>query len=274
MICDCVAIGAARALQVCPEQASIWSAVTKYFVPATLDSAMRDVSVVLGARFFLRSGHPWSMFQKMMRDSLIVGVFEGAGVVQLHTLALQLEHVTTARISEDLLRRRLKTIFSLREPLPAFDPRQLDLMSRDGCDPVCGIPLLCEQLRSLGVSDAVLKSGETVSRRYAEFVSDIGCAQGLSERPAVMPELARRCTLLHAAACSIAFWLHNREILGDFFGREEWLSDCLNRIFADRAAIAGNAAVERELVERHRHQRLFSVVPVQLALRGESAVDE
>src|SRR6185503_17814861 len=91
LICDCVAISAARALQAYPGQASVWSAAAKYFVPATVEQVMRDLSVVLGARFFLRDGHPWNMFQKMVRDSSIVSVVDGSAMVQLHALGLQLE---------------------------------------------------------------------------------------------------------------------------------------------------------------------------------------
>ena len=84
---------------------------------------MRDLSVVLGARFFLRDGHRWSMFQKMVRDSSIVSVFEGSTMVQLQALGLQLEQLTTEPAGpQPDLSRRLETVFSLRMPLPPFDP--------------------------------------------------------------------------------------------------------------------------------------------------------
>ena len=103
---------------------------------------MRDLSVVLGARFFLRDGHPWNMFQKMVRDSSIVSVFEGSTLVQLQALGLQLEQLTTepARPEPDLS-RRLETVFSLSMPLPPFAPEQLDLFSREGDDAVDRHPL-------------------------------------------------------------------------------------------------------------------------------------
>ena len=141
LICDCVAISAARALQACPAQASVWSAVVKYFVPATVENVMRDLSIVLGARFFLRDGHPWNMFQKMVRDSSIVSVFEGSTMVQLQALGFQLEQLTREPATpEPDLSRRLETVFSLSMPLPPFDPKQLDLLSREGDDAVTGIP--------------------------------------------------------------------------------------------------------------------------------------
>ena len=266
MICDCVAIAAVRALQVRPEQAAMWSSAAKYFVPARLDGAMRDLSVVLGARFFLRSGHPWCMFQKVMRDSSIVGVFEGTGVVQLHALGLQLDQMTTSRVPEDDLNRSLKTIFSLTEPLPSFEPRKMDLISRDGCDPVSGIPMLRDQVRSAGASEAVMVPVESVFQQWRDLISDIGQAQRLRQGSSGMLELARRYTHIHAAACCIAFWLHNRRTLGDFFGREEWLADALNRLFAVEPRLQENEPLGRELVERHSQKRLFSAIPIQLAL--------
>ena len=45
LICDCVAISAARGLHVVPEQFSIWSAITKAFVTKTIEKVMEEISV-------------------------------------------------------------------------------------------------------------------------------------------------------------------------------------------------------------------------------------
>jgi hypothetical protein len=268
MICDCVAISAARALQMCPGQSSVWSAVAKYFVPTRVENAIRDISVVLGARFYLRAGHPWNMFQKMVRDSSIVSVFEGITVVQLHALGLQLEQLTSSHdMLADAASRRLETIFSLRRPLPPFEAGQLDLFSRDGDDAVAGIPFLCDQLGSVGVSRMVLDCARNVSGQYRQLTLEIRQARGVSSRSPKLLELARRYTHIHAAACCIGFWIYNREILGDFFCREEWLLTCLDRLSSENGGMVEDPQVERELLERYRHQRLFSTIPVQLASR-------
>jgi hypothetical protein len=266
LICDSVAISAARALQACPGQASVWSAVSKYFVPTTVEKVMRDLSVVLGARFFLRDGHPWNMFQKMVRDSSIVSVFEGTTMVQLHALGLQLDRLTTepARPDPDLS-RRLETLFSLSMPLPAFDPVQLDLFSREGDDAVAGIPLLLDQLRSAKASEATLGAVRRICAEQQRLAADVGQAQGLSGRSARLLQFAKRFAHLHAAACCCHLWIHNRDILGDFFGREEWLSSCLNRLHDEERTVVEDGCVERELLDRYRDHRLFSAVPVQLA---------
>src|SRR6476469_46974 len=68
LICDCATIGAARGFHVVPEQFSVWSAVVKYFVTTQLESMVADVSVVLGARYYMRDAHDWGIFQKVVRD--------------------------------------------------------------------------------------------------------------------------------------------------------------------------------------------------------------
>jgi alkylation response protein AidB-like acyl-CoA dehydrogenase len=265
MICDCVAISAARALQVCPGQASVWSAVAKYFVPATVESVLRQLSIVLGARFFLRAGHQWNMFQKMVRDSSIVSVFEGSSVVQLHALALQLQQLTgERRICSQELTGRLERVFSLTEPLPAFEATHLDLFSRDGDDAVSGIGLVCDQLRSAGVGETALNCASIVSRQYAQLTAEIRQAQKEQARSFQLLELARRFTHIHAAACCVSFWLYNRGTLGEFFCREEWLSGCINRLCSEDKTMI-DTGIERELVQRYKGRQLFSAVPFEIA---------
>jgi alkylation response protein AidB-like acyl-CoA dehydrogenase len=272
LICDCVAISAARALQACPGQASVWSAVAKYLVPTTVEKVMRDLSVVFGARFFLRNGHPWNMFQKMSRDSSIVSVLEGSTLVQLHALGLQLEQLTTEPAgSGPDSSRRLEMVFSLRMPLPGFDPQQLDLFSRNGNDVVAGIPLLDDQLRSVKASEALLQSVHRVSVEHRRLTAALKEAHGLPGRSVRRLQLAQRFAQLHAAACCSQFWIHNRDILGEFFGREEWLSSCLNRLLSEDGTIVEDGYVERELLDRFRRHRLFSAVPLQLAFERRDA---
>ncbi len=275
MICDCVAISATRALHVCPEQASVWSAVAKYFVPVTVESAIRDLAVVLGGSSFLRTGHPWSMFQKMARDSSIVSVFEGSTVVQLYALGLQLEQLAGARKIDPLaLTGKLETVFSLRALLPVFEPANLDLFSRDGNNAVDALPLLCDRLGVAGVGTAVLESARLISMEQERLAEDIKRSGGMAARATGRLRLAKRYTRVHAAACCISFWIHNRAILGDFFGREEWLSMCLSRLTADDVTVTGDSHLERELLERFRQGRLFSVVPFQIACKGHYDIQE
>jgi hypothetical protein len=198
----------------------------------------------------------------MVRDSSIVSVFEGTSMVQLHALGLQLEQLTTgpARPEPDSS-RRLETVFSLSMPLPPFDAKQLDFVSREGDDAVTGIPVLRDRLRSQKASAASLSAVERVSEEFRRLTADVREAHGLPGRSVGLLQLARRFAHLHAAACCGHFWIYNRDILGEFFGREEWLSSCLNRLHAEDATVAGDGYVERELLVRSRDHRVFSAVP-------------
>jgi hypothetical protein len=159
------------------------------------------------------------------------------------------------------LSRRLEKVFSLSMPLPPFDPKQLDFVSREGDDAVTGIPFLCDRLRSPDASDASLKAVERVSEEQRRLTADVRQARGLPGRSAGLLQLARRFAHLHAAACCGHFWIYNRDDLGEFFGREEWLSSCLNRLFSEDGTVPEDGYVERELLDRSRDHRVFSAVP-------------
>ncbi len=90
LACDCVVIASARALHLAPEEMRLWSAVTKYFVPATVSAMLNDLNEVLGARAFLREGHKFGIFQKIVRDHGAVPMFHAGGFLLLQTVGLAL----------------------------------------------------------------------------------------------------------------------------------------------------------------------------------------
>jgi alkylation response protein AidB-like acyl-CoA dehydrogenase len=97
LICDCTAIAAARALHAATGQLGLWSAVVKYFVPTTAEDLIRTLSVLLGARYYLREGHAGGVFQKVLRDNAVVSLFDGSTVVNLNAIGLELRNL--ARIA-------------------------------------------------------------------------------------------------------------------------------------------------------------------------------
>ncbi|MEO0542098.1 MAG: acyl-CoA dehydrogenase, partial [Cyanobacteria bacterium P01_A01_bin.105] len=81
---------------------------------------------------------------------------------------------------------------------------------------------------------------------------------------------------LHAAAACIYMWRYNRsvsgqQILGDFFAEGKWLVLCVHRLL-DACGVAPNPVslddyetVYQRLVQLHREDKMFSIVPFQLA---------
>jgi alkylation response protein AidB-like acyl-CoA dehydrogenase len=88
LICDSVGMAAARALHLLPEQASVTASAVKYQVTRRLMDAMHQLSLVLGAHFYLREG-PYALFQKLLRDLAPAGFGHAARVACLATVLPQ-----------------------------------------------------------------------------------------------------------------------------------------------------------------------------------------
>jgi len=287
LICEAVSRMAVRAIHVLPEQLSLISAIAKYFVPTTIERTLHDLSVVLGARFYLRADHPWSHFQKLLRDSALVSLFDGSTVVNLTAILQQLRQLAEARgRPSDGHRRateaaRLACLFDLSRPLPAFAPGRLELSNRGRDDVISGLEAVPEALDGLASPfelDVIMDLQEQISAVLAELAAldqrraALQMAQGRScERSPEMFELAEQYSALHAAAACVRLWLHNRGHLGAFFARGAWLVVALDRLLRRFAPLRPGLpapyrqAVADELVRLHTQQQLFSLVPFELA---------
>ncbi|MEM9944846.1 MAG: acyl-CoA dehydrogenase, partial [Cyanobacteria bacterium P01_D01_bin.36] len=293
LICDCVNIGAARGFHVATDQFSVWSAVDKYFVPVTLEQVMKDTSVVLGSRFYMRDEHDSGVFQKALRDSAIISMFDGSSVVNLHALILQRRQLAKARVRirkkpEKLaaVQARLQQSFSLSEAVPTFDPNRLELISRGADDVMQGIEgtiALLEELKTENPSQTVLSQVLELSRiileeldAQDELITHSAFEHG-HDQSFESFELAKQYCRLHAAMACILMWVHNRELaeLGDFFAKGEWLVLSLHRLLShfrmtpllSEASSLGtyHENVAQELLRLHQTDKMFSIVPFQLA---------
>lgn len=286
LTCDCVNIGAARGFHVVPEQFSVWSAVDKYFVPVTLEKMMQDISVVLGARFYMRDEHDAGVFQKMLRDSAIISVFDGSSVVNLHALILQRRQLAKARSRRkpnqaEALQARLRNSFALDQPLPTFAPQKLELISRGADDVMHGLELTLEQLKSLvGQADInqamlqeVIAQVEIIREELDaqdEQIAQSGFEHG-HDQSFESFEMAKHYCRLHAGLTCVQMWLHNRHQLGDFFANGKWLVLCLHRLLSQarldlpKVPEAYYEAMAEEMLKLYHEDKLFSIVPFQLA---------
>ncbi|MEK7322197.1 MAG: acyl-CoA dehydrogenase, partial [Pseudomonadota bacterium] len=286
LICDCMATAAARGLHVSTEQFSVWSAVVKYFVPVTLERATQQLSVVLGARHFIRERHHSGIFQKMLRDGGVVSLFDGSTQVCLHALGLQLRHLVKTRRREqdgdDTARSaRLTTIFCLDETLPVFDGTKLDLFSRGHDDVMQGLLAAVTAIRDLhdadGVEPALLGHLQHLAGLAAEALHDFdtsvdaAAAAGLHPQSPELFDLAARYAALHAVSACLKMWLHNRSRLGTFFADGAWLVLVLERLLSQLRPLnlqlpeAYRQRVADRLAELFNENRLFSIVPLALA---------
>ena len=265
-------------------QQSVWSAVVKYFVPTVIEGMVQRLSVILGARYYLRDEHDLGVFQRVLRDSAIISVFDGSTVVNLHALILQLRRMARLRTKPDEVETRLEQIFQLGTALSGFDGSRLSLASRQA-DTVW---------RSLGVAEQRMKgldgdpsvSAELVRRltaiantlagemeKHDELMRDAVFEHGHRQSPAAF-ETARRYCAMHAAATCLQMWVWNRQNLGSFFSNGTWLVLALERLLRDHLGLLRDSPhassssmdeVSEELLRLHREDRQFSMTGLQLA---------
>jgi alkylation response protein AidB-like acyl-CoA dehydrogenase len=284
LIGDCVSIAGARALHVVPGQMSVHSAIVKFFVPVTCERALQSLSVVLGARHYLREQHWHGMFQKLLRDIGIVALFDGSTAVNLNIISSQLlmlcEHHPPARAGADTA---LRQIFNLALPLPEFEPDRLTLFNKGVHDVVQAIPELHRWIeRAARQDNSAAELAGHLQSLVQELKDEYACLRGaISANPAAarhsrgqtpeMFEMARRYCVMHAAAACVLLWAESRSSIGGFFARGEWLHAALLRLLGflrprwDLTPLPALEAVSAELTERFHSRRLLSVVPLTLA---------
>jgi alkylation response protein AidB-like acyl-CoA dehydrogenase len=249
LVCDCITTSTARALTFAPDRASLWSAVTKYYVPSACERIVRDLSVVLSARFYLRERVAGGLFQKIARDLAITSIFEGTTLLQLALISAQLEAVTRPRGAGRPGRDAavdLRALFSLDQPAPAFRHEEPRLkISNDGQDEIvqrfATSARAFQNAYSTAAGDrsvfesiaALLQQLVEQGKQLVEAVERSPIADRSAPPSAERFALARMHCHLHAAAACLHSWIYNRELLGGEFADGRWLAMCLARILGE-----------------------------------------
>jgi alkylation response protein AidB-like acyl-CoA dehydrogenase len=284
LACDCVTHAAIRAMQLPGEPVAFWSALVKYYVPTVIERTVHDLSVVLGARFYLRSEQPCGIFQKILRDLAIVSVFEGSTVVNLGILSSQLARRPPCHAGPSREEARMHELYDLgRSQLP-FSPHSLRLRPLITDPAVAGLPTVealesdlrerCPQT-SIEARKAILEGVIRLRERASSWERAFEPARHrFDSRPhAMTPELigqVERYCRLHAAAACFHIWSQNGSSCGEFLGRGDWLVLCLDRLLSDdHGSIAVShpwvSSVAEELVDRYRSDRSYSIIPHRLS---------
>lgn len=270
LVADCLATASTRALQAMPEQMSLYSAISKYQVPSMIEAVLRDLSVILGARYYLRQEHALGMFQKVLRDNALVSLFDGSTIVNLHAFGLQLRGLTV-RPSDP----RVAAALTLSSPLPALDPSQLAVTARTSA--IAGeIATAADRLGA----DAPAELHELITSVARELAAIPGRAAALHasapdkfSRSPQLFELARRYAAMHAGACATELWLRNRGGGCAGFRSGSWLVVGLSRLLravevaAPEVPPAHLARAFEHMIDLHDRNALFSIRDLALAPR-------
>ncbi len=276
LICDCMAISGLRSFHVVPEQSSLWASVLKYFVPTTIEAMIQNLSVVLGARYYMREEHEWGTFQRIVRDAAVVSLFDGSTVVNLHALMLQFRHLARRRAMRGDHGARLGQLFQMNTPVPPWSGQRLSLVSTQANDALEGVEHSLKQLkgeRADHVADRaqigrILALGEMLVHEigahntiFAQSEFEHGHLQS-----AAMFGAAKRYCALHAASSCLHSWIWNRRNSSSFFASGGWLVPALARIFDKHLDIHHSDVIDayrpellQELRRLHRDNRMFSI---------------
>lgn len=266
--CDALAILAARLVHVLPEQMSLMSAVVKSLVPPALERAIGQLATVFGARHYLREGPAGGVFQKLMRDASVVSLFDGSTAVNLEAIGLQLPGLCARRAKGDPA--VLATLFGVDQALPDFDPDRLALLNRGRDAVVQGLPQAEQALEALPSSELIRElraRAADISRSLEELEEQL--ATRPAKRSPELFELAGRYARLYTASAVLQLWLFSRHAGDGFFAEGSWVALCLHRLLGIQSGRHRlESAVEARMLQLHRENRLFSLLPFALADRS------
>lgn len=282
LISECATFAAARGLHLFPGEFSTWSSIAKVQVARLTDHAVHQLGAILGARSYLREGHHDGMFQKFLRDGAIVAVFDGNSIVCLDRLASALPKLCRSR--NGVQEEEVATLFDLQRPLPAVAFERFTLLGRGRDHVMQSLPGLAGKLVDLAPDRHCDES--MLERLRAQVLRlQMGLAElqsSVSTRPkepeprnsAARFGCAERYCALHSAICCLGFWLHNRDRLGGFVARGEWLEAALLRQgeAAFRCGTMSPALTDAlcaQLLTQTEGDQMYSLLPWPLAARGQ-----
>lgn len=266
LICDAVSITAARALHVIPEQMSIIAASSKFFIPKTIQTMLKKLAVILGARHYIR-GEAHSLFEKILRDYPVVSLGHSSDVICLQTLLPQMRFLLNKSHTGSMLLQNILDLFSLDRPLPEFDAFHLKISNGGYHDILQSLPFIEQMLPkemafSLQPTLSMLRTA-LLNLKENEYLLATSIAT-FSESTYIFLETYIR---IFVALSCIWLWICNQAALGGFFAQGGWLLLALNLLFPEQILTKHQQATLRvealaQLNALHITNSSFALIPI------------
>jgi alkylation response protein AidB-like acyl-CoA dehydrogenase len=230
LTCDALATVASRALHLLPGEASVLASASKYLVPKLLREAAHDLSVVLGARSYLREGEH-AIFEKILRDMPVLSLSHAGGAVCQASILAQLP--TLARHAWTGEAVPPPQLFQPGADLPPLRPELLQLTNKGHDSLVPSLEPACAEL--LAAEGRQLASDVACTlRRHLRALREDSAQLAPIDRTAVAAArgfgLAHRYALLAAASACLGIWRAHRGDASHFLANPSWLLAALTRI--------------------------------------------
>lgn len=265
LIADCTSLAVIRACTVIPGKMSLWSAIIKFIIPEICDDLVNQCGIILGARGYLRTT-PWAIFQKIRRDTQVVGLFDGSTQVNLSLIAGNLVPQIRMRGTNSLDNpEQLEQIFNLTLSCPPFEEDNLKLFTHEEDDVFAALMKMdCEPVNHLiaAIRSEIKKLDDSINELKDQKIFD---PRGLAAF-----RLAEHYCWIFAASCCLQFWYHNQASPSNELKDTGWLSLAiqfiLNKLDSTRLI---DSRLQEQMAEHlciyYQQNKLFSVIPTKLA---------
>ncbi|WP_084701153.1 acyl-CoA dehydrogenase [Streptacidiphilus anmyonensis] len=274
LVCDSICLAATRAVHLLPEQTSVYAAAVKYLVPKLLQDACYNLSIVLGANFYVRDGD-YGVFQKHVRDLPMVSLGHAGSAACQATIIPQLPRL--ARRSWTQGTPAPEALFRTGGGLPALDTDRLVLAAEDDAL-VASLLAAADRLEGPREAGAELAPVRALVRALVAELTRVReecLALGPHDRTAMASPhayaLADRYTLLLAGSACVNVWLAQRQDGGDFLADPRWVVAALTRVCRHLGLPLPEEADEHsewmlaEVLGRYHEGRSFDLYDTHLA---------
>ncbi|MQS35900.1 acyl-CoA dehydrogenase [Streptomyces katsurahamanus] len=270
--CDSMALVATRAVHLLPDETSVYAAAVKYLVPRMLTDTMYDLSIVLGARFYVREGE-FGLFQKHVRDLPVLSLGHAGSAACQATIIPQLSRL--ARRAWFAGDEAPAELFRPRGELPPIPFGRLALASgRDSLS--ASLVAAVDELPSgspeeLAVQALVMRMLDQLRQLQEDSLSLTPKDRTALASPASFA-LADRYAVFLAAASVLGVWRAAARDGGDpFLADPAWAAAALHRLArrlgqrpADLPA-ACEGRVREEVLRRFHERRSYDLYDTPLA---------
>lgn len=262
---DCVALSVVRAASVAPENLTIWSAMVKFFTPLLAEEIIEQCGIILGARGYLRTD-AFGLFQKIKRDTEVVGLFDGSSEVNLYLIASNLiSQVQLRENATESLSDRAQTIFNFEKDIPQFNGESLHLFAQQAdCIFMNLNELVCPVMR-LHI-DKILNC----LARFDRQLLDLNHNGAFEANSLQAYRFAETYCWLFAASCMFQVWYYNKDKLPHPLQNLAWLKMSIDLIFKkiDGGSFASNKEQEKNVIDSmlwfYKNNQMFS--PLNLSI--------
>jgi len=240
LVTDCLSLSMTRALHVLPEQMSVYSAVVKYFVPHTIKRMLYDLSIILGARFYVTEGE-YAIFQKLLRDFPVVSFGHAGTVICQASVIPQLQFLANKSWKKPLENQEhLREIYTFTNDLPRFQGERLKITNNGKDDIICSLKsLLKEQSISyqFGELNQISRNLRSLiilfNSELDNLIQEVEQLNHDSKNALFEPQafkLVEKYAIILAAIACINTFLYNRHHADSFFQSGKWLVAALKHL--------------------------------------------